>query len=122
MIGAAEAGLGEIYARTGKVPDANAAYDAAAKADPANAALNLRNEAIIFYQENNGAAQIAAADEAIKVDPNQAILYYIKGQGLVQNATVDPKNPARLFCLPIARRPIKSILTCSHRPLSRCNV
>ena len=87
VIAAADAGLGEIYARTGKVPDANAAYDAAAKAD-----LNLRNEAVIFYQENNGPAQIAAADEAIKIDPNQALLYYIKGQGLVQNATIDPKT------------------------------
>ena len=92
VIGIANAGLGEIYARTGKVPEANAAYDAAVKADPANAALNLRNEAIIFFQEGNSAAQVAAADEAIKVDPNQAILYYIKGQGLIQNATVDPKT------------------------------
>ncbi|SPE17317.1 conserved exported hypothetical protein [Candidatus Sulfotelmatomonas gaucii] len=92
VLGLANAGLGEIYARTGKVQDANAAYDAAAKADPTNAALHLRNEAVIFFQQNNGPAQVAAADEAIKVDPNQAILYYIKGQGLVQNATVDPKT------------------------------
>jgi tetratricopeptide (TPR) repeat protein len=92
VIGLAQAGLGEVYARTGKVPEANAAYDAAAKADPTNAALHLRNEAVIFFQENNAQAQVAAADEAIKVDPNQAILYYIKGQGLVQNATVDPKT------------------------------
>ena len=100
VIAAADAGLGEIYARTGKVPDANAAYDAAAKADPATAALNLRNEAVIFYQLNNGPAQIAAADEAIKIDPNQALLYYIKGQGLVQNATVDPKNPSKIVLPP----------------------
>jgi len=92
VLGLAEAGMGEIYARTGKVPEANAAYDAAAKDDPTNAALHLRNEAVIFFQQNNGPAQVAAADEAIKVDPNQAILYYIKGQGLVQNATVDPKT------------------------------
>jgi tetratricopeptide (TPR) repeat protein len=92
VIGLAQAGLGEVYARTGKVPEANAAYDAAAKADPSNAGLHLRNEAVIFFQENNGPAQIAAAEEAIKVDPNQAILYYIKGQGLIQNATVDPKT------------------------------
>ncbi len=26
------------------------------------------------------------------VDPNLAILYYIKGQGLIANATVDPKT------------------------------
>jgi tetratricopeptide (TPR) repeat protein len=92
VLGLAEAGLGEVYARTGKVPEANAAYDAAAKADPANAALHLRNQAVIFFQENNGPAQVAAADDAIKIDPNQAILYYIKGQGLIQNATVDPKT------------------------------
>ncbi|MGB7266473.1 MAG: hypothetical protein WBC92_13230 [Terracidiphilus sp.] len=92
VLGLANAGLGEIYARTGKVPEANAAYDAAAKADPTNAALHLRNEAVIFFQQNNGPAQVAAADEAIKIDPNQAILYYIKGQGLVQNATIDPKT------------------------------
>ncbi len=92
VIGMAVAGLGEVYASTGKVPDANAAYDAAAKADPADAALHLRNEAVIFFQENNGPAQIAAAEEAIKVDPNQPILYYIKGQGLIQNATIDPKT------------------------------
>lgn len=92
VLGLAQAGLGEVYARTGKVQDANTAYDAAAKADPTNAPLHLRNEAVIFFQENNAAAQVAAADEAIKVDPNQAILYYIKGQGLVQAATVDPKT------------------------------
>jgi hypothetical protein len=97
VIGLAQAGLGEVYARTGKVQDANTAYDAAAKADPSNALLHLRNEAVIFFQENNSAAQVAAADEAIKSDanqsdPNLAILYYIKGQGLIQAATVDPKT------------------------------
>jgi tetratricopeptide (TPR) repeat protein len=92
VIGAAQAGLGEIYARQDKVPDANAAYDAAVKADPSLAPLYLRNEAVIFYQDNDNAAETAAADEAIKIDPNQAILYYIKAQGLVANATVDPKT------------------------------
>src|ERR1039458_10252747 len=57
VIGAANEGMGEIYARTGKVPEANAAFDAAAKADPANGPLFLRNEAVIFYQENNNAAR-----------------------------------------------------------------
>lgn len=97
VIGQAQAGLGEIYARTGKVPEANAAFDAAAKADPTNAPLYLRNQAIIFFQEQNNPAEAAAADEAIKQDqnpndPNLAILYYIKGQGLIANATVDPKT------------------------------
>jgi tetratricopeptide (TPR) repeat protein len=97
VIGQAQAGLGECYARTGKVPEANAAFDAAAKADPGNAQLYLKNQAIIFFQEGNATAQAAAADEAIKADPNPndpnlAILYYIKGQGLIMNATVDAKG------------------------------
>jgi len=92
IVGMAHAGLGEIYARQGKVPEANAEYAEAAKADPAKAAMYLRNEAVIFFQSNNAKAQIDAAKEALKVDPNQAVLYYIIGQGLVQSATVDPKT------------------------------
>jgi len=92
VIGAAQAGLGEVYARTGKVEDANAAYDAASKADPTRAPVYLKNEAIIFFQQSNATAQAAAADKAIAINPNDALLYYIKGQALVQNATVDPKT------------------------------
>jgi len=87
--GAANAGLGEIYARAGKVPEATAAYDAAAKVDPTKAAFYLRNEAVIWSQVGNGAAQGAAADEAIAADPTQPLPYYLKGQALIQNATVD---------------------------------
>lgn len=90
--GMAQSGLGEIYARTGKVPEANAAYDAAVKANPPKAPMYLRNEAVIFFQSNNGDAQVAAAQEAIKVNPNDAVLYYLIGQGLVQKATIDPKT------------------------------
>jgi len=86
----AYSGLGEIYARTGKVPEANAAYDSAAKAYPAGAWNNLKNEAVVFIQVGNGDAAAAAADEAIKVDPSQALPYYLKGQGLIQKATIDP--------------------------------
>ncbi|HTB96557.1 MAG TPA: carboxypeptidase-like regulatory domain-containing protein [Terracidiphilus sp.] len=90
--GMANAGLGEIYARAGKVPEANAAYDAAAKANPTSATMYLRNQAVIFFQSGNGDAQVAAAEIAIKNDPNDALVYYLKGQGLVQKATVDPKT------------------------------
>ena len=88
--GLADSGLGEIYARTGKVPEANAAYDSAAKAYPPGAWNNLKNEAVIFMNLGNGDAAAAAADEAIKVDPSQALPYYLKGQGLIQKATIDP--------------------------------
>jgi tetratricopeptide (TPR) repeat protein len=90
--GLSNAGLGEIYARTGKVPEANAAYDAAAKINPTHASVYLKNEAVIFYQMNNPAAQAAAADEAIKADPTSALAYYLKGNGLIANTTVDPKT------------------------------
>jgi tetratricopeptide (TPR) repeat protein len=98
--GLAESGLGEAYARTGKVQEANEAFDAAAKANPAQATFYLKNQAVIFFQQGNAQAQVAAADKAIASDanpndPNLAILYYLKGQGLVGNATMapDPKNP-----------------------------
>lgn len=90
--GMANAGLGEALARQGKVAEANAAYDAAAKANPQMAAFYLRNEAVIFFQAGNADAQVAAADEAIKNNPNDALLYYLKGQGLVSKATIDPKT------------------------------
>lgn len=90
--GLAQSGLGEAYARTGKVDQASAAYDAAAKANPAGAAVYLKNQAVIYFQIGNATAQVAAADKAIAVDPNNPILYYLKGQGLVGNATVDPKT------------------------------
>jgi len=90
--GMAESGLGEVYARGGKVQEANAAYDAAAKANPSHAGMYLRNEAVIFFQSGNGDAQVAAADEGIKTDPNDPLLYYLKGQGLIQKATFDQKT------------------------------
>jgi tetratricopeptide (TPR) repeat protein len=86
--GDAYSGLGEIYARTSKVPEANAAYDSAAKANPPGATY-LKNEAVIFSNLGNGDASVAAADEAIKADPTQALPYYLKGQGLIQKATID---------------------------------
>jgi tetratricopeptide (TPR) repeat protein len=92
--GAANAGLGEIYARTGKIPEAAAAYDAAAKVNPQQAVVYLKNEAVIFFQPatNNPDAQVAAANKAIAIDPNQAILYYLKGQGLIGRSTIDAKT------------------------------
>ncbi len=47
---------------------------------------------MIFFQTGNGDAQVAAADMAIKNDPNDALLYYLKGQGLIQKATFDAKT------------------------------
>jgi tetratricopeptide (TPR) repeat protein len=90
--GLANAGLGEIYARTNKVDQANAAYDAAVKADPTKAAFYYKNEAVIYSQVGNTDAQQAAADKAIQANPNDPIPYYLKGQSLIAKASVDPKT------------------------------
>jgi tetratricopeptide (TPR) repeat protein len=90
--GLANSGLGEVYARTNKIPEATAAYDAAAKANPTKGGFYLKNEAVIFFQMGNADAQVAAADAAIALDPTSAVLYYLKGQGLIGKSTVDPKT------------------------------
>jgi tetratricopeptide (TPR) repeat protein len=90
--GVANAGIGEVYARTGKIAEANAAFDAAAKIDPAQAVFFLKNEMVIFFQTNNADAQVAAADQVIKADPTVALAYYLKGNGLVGKSTIDPKT------------------------------
>lgn len=87
--GMAYSALGEIYARTGKIPESDAAYDSAAKAFPIGAAGYYKNEAVIFSNLGNGDASVAAADKAIAIDPTLAIAYYLKGQGLIQKATID---------------------------------
>jgi tetratricopeptide (TPR) repeat protein len=90
--GLAEAGMGEIYARTGKVQEATDAYDAAVKVNPSQGAFYLTNETKIFYSTGQTDAQVAAADKAIALDPNSAILYYLKANGLVGKTTQDPKT------------------------------
>jgi tetratricopeptide (TPR) repeat protein len=92
LAAAANAGLGEVYARTRMVDEANASIAEAVKADPAHAATYLSNLAVIFFQEKNVLAQIDAADEAIKANPQDAVLYFIKAQGLAVDAPIDPNT------------------------------
>jgi tetratricopeptide (TPR) repeat protein len=84
--------LGEAYGDSGHVPESVAAYDAATKADPSNAGMFYTNEAIVMNRNGHGDETVAAADKAIAADPNKAIAYYLKGQSLIQKATVDPKT------------------------------
>ena len=90
--GLANSGLGEIYARTSKLQQAADSYDAAAKVNPTQGGFYLKNEAVIYFQTNQPDAQVAAADKAIAIDPNNAILYYLKGNGLVGKTTMDEKT------------------------------
>jgi tetratricopeptide (TPR) repeat protein len=84
--------LGEVYIRTNRAPEAQAAFDQAVKANPAQAALYLGNETILFFQTGNSTAQLDAANKALAIDPTRAKLYYFKAQALTTQASVDPKT------------------------------
>lgn len=90
--GAAGNALGEAYGSDSKVPEAQAAYDAAAKANPGSASMYYSNEAIVMDRSNQLDATVAAADKAIAADPTKPIPYYLKGKALINKATIDPKT------------------------------
>jgi len=90
--GAAGNSLGEALADEGKIPESQAAYDAAAKADPAQAAMFYQNETIVMSRAGKIEETVAAADKAIAADPSRPIPYYLKGQALISKATVDTKT------------------------------
>jgi tetratricopeptide (TPR) repeat protein len=92
LVAAAENQLGQAYGKTGKNKEAADAYDAAAKADPTKAAMYYYNEAATAFNANDIDNAAAAADKAITADPTKVDAYYIKGQALIQKATVDPKT------------------------------
>ncbi|GGA75508.1 hypothetical protein GCM10011507_28580 [Edaphobacter acidisoli] len=84
--------LGQAYGKQGDAKDASDAYEAAAKALPANAGMYYYNEAATLYNAGKLDEAAAAADKAIAVDPNRPDTYFIKGQALIPKATVDPKT------------------------------
>jgi len=88
----ADNALGEVLANEGKVPEAQAAYDAAAKLNPTQAGMYYTNAAIIMDRAGQVDGTVAAADKAIAADPNKPIPYYLKGKALINKATVDQKT------------------------------
>jgi len=92
LAAAADNQLGQAFGKIGKMTDAAAAYDAAAKADPPKAATYYYNEAATLFNANDMPNAAIAADKAIAADPTKVDAYYIKGQSLIGNATVDPKT------------------------------
>lgn len=88
----ANAGLGEVYARTGRSAEAIKAYDAAVQLDRVHAGMFLRNEAVAFQQTGDAEAQVAAAEKAIEADPRDPLAYYLKGNGLFKKAGIDPAS------------------------------
>ncbi len=98
--GGSYSGLGTVYTRTKKIDEAATAFDAAAKALPAQASLYYSNFAKMLYSANssgqlsNPDAQAAAADKAIAATPASntpayGILFYLKAQALTQKASFD---------------------------------
>jgi hypothetical protein len=90
--GSAGNALGEALANAKKIPDAQAAYDAAVKINPTAAGMYYQNETIVMSRTGNTDATVAAADKAIAADPTKPIPYYLKGQALINKASVDPKT------------------------------
>jgi len=84
--------LGQAYAKMGNAKDSADAYEMAAKAMPANASMYYFNEAATLYNAGKLPDAQVAADKAIAADPKKAEAYYIRGQALIPQATVDPKT------------------------------
>ena len=87
LTGTANNQLGQAFGKTGKVKEAAAAYELAAKADPTKAATYYFNEAATLFNGNDIDGAAAAADKAIAADPTKAEAYYIKAEGLAPNIT-----------------------------------
>ena len=83
--------LGQALGRLGRTKEASDAYDAAAKADPKNAARDYYNEAVTLYDAGLATGKVdgvaEAADKAIAADPTRADAYYLKTQGLASLIT-----------------------------------
>jgi tetratricopeptide (TPR) repeat protein len=95
--GAANNTLGEAYAGKNQIPDATAAYDAAAKAQPPQAGMFYSNEAIVLAKSGGSPDAIAAAaDKAIAADPSKPVPYYLKGQALLAKGTPSKKDPNKI--------------------------
>jgi tetratricopeptide (TPR) repeat protein len=82
--------IAQALGKSGNAAGAADAYEQAIRFDPANTATYAYNEAAIFFNATDYAAAAAAADRAILADPNKGDAYYIKGQSLIEKATVEP--------------------------------
>jgi tetratricopeptide (TPR) repeat protein len=90
--GATQAALGDAYVHGKQMDLAVQAYDAAGKADPANAYIYYCNEATLLTSTGDIDHAAAAADKAIAADPSKPMAYYLKGQALIQKAGTDKNN------------------------------
>jgi tetratricopeptide (TPR) repeat protein len=78
--------IGNAYAKMGKLPESQDAFESAVKAAPTTAGMVYGNEAAVLFNANQSEAAGVAADKAIAADPTKPDPYYIKGQSLVGGA------------------------------------
>ena len=84
--------MGNALAKSGKIPEASAAFENSVKLSPANAGMYYNNEAAVLFNANQTDASLAAANKAIAADPTRPDPYFIKGQALLPQSTLDPKT------------------------------
>jgi tetratricopeptide (TPR) repeat protein len=84
--------MGSTLAKSGKVADASAAYESAAKTDPTKAGMYYNNESAILFNSGQSDGALAAAEKAIAADPTRPDPYFVKGQVLIAKSTFDQKT------------------------------
>jgi tetratricopeptide (TPR) repeat protein len=82
--------LGNSLARTGKVDEAQAAYNKAIELDPNNAAMYWRNFSVGLYNSNRIKESVEPLKKATQLDPKSAQAWYLLGAALVY--TMDYKQ------------------------------
>jgi tetratricopeptide (TPR) repeat protein len=85
-------GLGEAYAKTGKIPEAIDAYNKEAEQDPTHAAQAYYNEGAVLTNTGKTDDANTAFNKAIQADPNKADAYYQRAINSLQKATVDKQG------------------------------
>lgn len=80
--------LAEVYAKSGKIDDAVATYNKAAKLDPSRAGQYNFNIGAVLTNAGKVDDAITAFDRVIAADPNKADAYYWKGVNMIGKATL----------------------------------
>jgi len=86
--GAYHNGLADAYAKSGQTEKAMAEWNAAATAEPANAATYYFNEGAVLTNTGKVDDAITAFDKTIQIDPKRADAYYWKGVNMIGKATL----------------------------------
>ena len=91
ILGCADAGLGEVFARQGRSPKRTRFSMPPPRPIPLGLPSTSGTRPSSSSRRRTLTLRLRLQTSST-VDPNQPILYYIKGQGLIQQATVDPKT------------------------------